>query len=232
MSYTREQFNSDLSKFYISFDFVKSLLDKYFKNPKDNWDIFTTNIHHALYCYDENNELKMRNSISKKNMGIVAYAFKKAMDMDRKEKAEALRLAKLSEFANKSDYYGNVGDKFKGNPIKLTLMSCPSFETQFSYTYIWNMRDDEGRNFVWFSSSCPSGMVAQLARKIRWDDELDEDYRNKEVARLGKIESNIDSNVPVSFTIIGGSIKEHKEYTDRNGIVTKQTVITRCKVEF
>ena len=115
------------------------------------------------------------------------------------------------------------------------------------------MKDEAGHSIVWFSSNGAFSMVNReresLVNEIRSycvekynshniseavknhseDEKLQNDW--SENLRLQEIEKMIDAGVPVEFEIIGGSIKDHKDYTDKNGITYKQTVVTRCKID-
>lgn len=50
--------------------------------------------------------------------------------------------------AEKSEHYGNVGDKVD---LQLTLVAARGFNTQFGWTNVYTFVDSEGRQFVWFT---------------------------------------------------------------------------------
>ena len=113
------------------------------------------------------------------------------------------------------------------------------------------MKDEAGYSIIWFSSNGPRSMIRResLVSELRSyclekcnsrliddviknhpeDEKLQNDW--SENLRLLKIEEFIDAGVPVELEIIGGSIKDHKDYIDKNGITYKQTVVTRCKID-
>lgn len=204
---TRNKGNEILSKIEVTFDYMKSLFHKYFKNKDENWDSFTENMHNALYTTNDNGEFILRTYIHKKTLGTVAYAFKKAYDMDAKEKTIALKNSMISEMANTDEFYGNIGDSFKKNNVHVTLISTRSFEGAYGFTWLYTMKDSVGHTFVWFASNPITNYL------------MEEEVRNA-----------IAHNEIVEFDIVGGSIKNHKTYTDKNGVETKQTIITRCSL--
>ena len=114
------------------------------------------------------------------------------------------------------------------------------------------MKDEAGHSIVWFSSHGPSSMIRGIREsliselrtycmdnfklcinemKAEHPDDKFFSEKYSENLRLLKIEESIDAGVPVEFEIVGGSIKDHKDYTDKNGITYKQTVVTRCKID-
>lgn len=193
---------------------------------------------------------ELRKSISNKLLGIAIYGFISAKkNHDKIIQNEAKK--RLIEKTLNNEYFGQVGDKFKGHPLKVRLEKINCFENDFGYTYLWNMKDEAGHSIVWFSSNGPRSMIRResLVSELRSyclekynsrliddviknhpeDEKLQNDW--SENLRLLKIEESIDAGVPVELEIIGGSIKDHKDYTDKNGITYKQTVVTRCKID-
>ena len=226
---------------------IKTLIKNYYSSiDEDTCTMFELNMKNSIL--DTNGEVK--SYISERILGTALYAIFNAVKETRRLEAKK----KLAELNNLDEYYGAVGDKFKGKPVHLHLIKYSSFETQFGWTFIWNMKDNDGRTFVWFSSSSPAGMVMRiregLISEMRSLPTGFEDYRNSitewkcvstdenfiklwnENHRLYEIEKQITDGVPVEFDLVGGSIKEHKEYTDRDGITVKQTVVTRCKLNW
>jgi len=99
---------------------------------------------------------------------------------------EDAREAKRLAIAEKSSFVGQIKERLQ---LTLTITFTTSFETMYGTSFLYNMVDDQGNVFVWFSS------VAIRADK-------------------GDVWT------------LKGTVKEHKIYRD-----TKQTVLTRCKVE-
>lgn len=219
------------------------------ENPAND---FLLNARATFFKTNNQGVRELRERISNKFIGIAIYGFISAKkNHDRIVQNEAKK--RLIEKTLNNEYFGQVGDKFKGHPLKVRLEKINCFENDFGYTYLWNMKDEAGHLIVWFSSNGPSYMIQQiresLISEMRNLPTGFEDYRNSlyekkcvskdenfiklwnENHRLLKIEESIDAGVPVEFEIIGGSIKDHKDYTDKNGITYKQTVVTRCKVD-
>ena len=224
---------------------IKTLLKEYYSGiDEDTCSMFDLNMKNSIL--DTKGEVKAY--ISEKILGTALYAVFNAVKETRRLEAKK----KLVELNNCDEYYGAVGDKFKGKPVHLHLARISSFETDFGWTYIWNMKDDDGRTFVWFSSNGPEGMIRKIREGIvnemrenfhdDWKanlhkeecDSTDENFIKlwNENKRLCGIEESIGNGVPVELNLVGGSIKEHKEYTDRDGITVKQTVVTRCKINW
>ena len=193
---------------------------------------------------------ELRQAIPNKFIGIAIYGFISAKkNHDKIIQNEAKK--RLIEKTLNNEYFGQVGDKFKGHPLKVRLEKINCFENDFGYTYLWNMKDEIGHSIIWFSSNGPRSMIRResLVSELRSyylekynssliddviknhpeDEKLQNDW--SENLRLLKIEEFIDAGVPVELEIIGGSIKDHKDYIDKNGITYKQTVVTRCKID-
>lgn len=193
---------------------------------------------------------ELRQAIPNKFIGIAIYGFISAKkNHDKIIQNEAKK--RLIEKTLNNEYFGQVGDKFKGHPLKVRLEKINCFENDFGYTYLWNMKDEAGHSIIWFSSNGPRSMIRResLVSELRSyclekynsiliddviknhpeDEKLQNDW--SENLRLLKIEEFINAGVPVELEIIGGSIKDHKDYIDKNGITYKQTVVTRCKID-
>lgn len=194
---------------------IKDLIKNYYSNiNEDTATMFDINMKNSLLDSEGN----LKDYISEKVFGIALYAVFNAVKKTRE--AEARK--KIAEMNSCNEYFGNIGDKFKGNPLHVTLVKCPSFETDYGTTYVWNMKDDEGHDIVWFSSNSPNGMIYHLGSEC----ENAEEKKN-----LGNVSVALDNGSPISFDIVGGSIKDHKEYTNRDDVSTKQTIVTRCKID-
>jgi hypothetical protein len=111
-------------------------------------DEFSTNVHGVMFDpYSE--ELKLRDDIDMKYLGIACYAFvgaKKAHDKELEKQARA----KMYKDSVKDEWFGNVGDKFEK---ELMFEKIIGFEGYYGYTYFLFFRDEEGRVFKWSSSN-------------------------------------------------------------------------------
>lgn len=231
------------------FSEMKEWLNEAFnvENPAND---FLMNARATFFRTNNQGVRELRNAIPKKFIGIAIYGFISAKkNHDKIIQKEAKK--RLIEKTLNNEYFGQVGDKFKGHPLKVRLEKINCFENDFGYTYLWNMKDEAGHSIVWFSSNGPRSMIRResLVSELRnyclekynsrliddviknhpEDEKLQNDW--SENLRLAKIEESIDAGVPVELEIIGGSIKDHKDYTDKNGITYKQTVVTRCKID-
>lgn len=231
------------------FSEMKEWLNEAFnvENPAND---FLMNARATFFKTNNQGVRELRNAIPKKFAGIAIYGFISAKkNHDKIIQNEAKK--RLIEKTLNNEYFGQVGDKFKGHPLKVRLEKINCFENDFGYTYLWNMKDEAGHSIVWFSSNGPRSMIRResLVSELRSyclekynsrliddviknhpeDEKLQNDW--SENLRLLKIEESIDAGVPVELEIIGGSIKDHKDYTDKNGITYKQTVVTRCKID-
>lgn len=233
-----------------SFSEMKEWLNEAFnvENPAND---FLSNARATFFRTNDQGVRELRQAIPNKFLGIAIYGFISAKkNHDKIIQNEAKK--RLVEKTLNNEYFGQVGDKFKGHPLKVRLEKVNCFENDFGYTYLWNMKDEAGHSIIWFSSNGPHSMIRQTREKIMSDlhdycrDKLnttihiaelehsdDENFIKlwNENHRLYEIEESIDAGVPVELEIIGGSIKEHKDYTDKNGITYKQTIVTRCKID-
>lgn len=233
-----------------SFSEMKEWLNEAFnvENPAND---FLSNARATFFRTNDQGVRELRYAIPNKFIGIAIYGFISAKkNHDKIIQNEAKK--RLIEKTLNNEYFGQVGDKFKGHPLKVRLEKVNCFENDFGYTYLWNMKDEAGHSIIWFSSNGPHSMIRQTREKIMSDlhdycrDKLnttihiaelehsdDENFIKlwNENHRLYEIEESIDAGVPVELEIIGGSIKEHKDYTDKNGITYKQTIVTRCKID-
>ena len=111
-------------------------------------DEFSINVHGVMFDpYSE--ELKLRDDIDMKYLGIACYAFvgaKKAHDKELEKQARA----KMYKDSVKDDWFGNVGDKFEK---ELMFEKIIGFDGYYGYTYFLFFRDEEGRVFKWSSSN-------------------------------------------------------------------------------
>lgn len=228
---------------------IKTLLVDFYKNiDDDTCTLFDFNMKHAIL----DNKGNLKSYISEKTIGIALYSVFNAINKTRKEEEKRLRTEKLNALHEKDEFFGEVGYKFKGHPLHVTLTRTASYETDFGTTFVWNMVNDEGNIIVWKSSCSPYGNVTielnhkgeELRDYCRSNfncsiNEMRESHMNDErfatsikyLDHLKEIQKAIENNIPISFDIVGGSIKEHKVYTDRNGVNYKQTMVTRCKID-
>ena len=234
-----------------SFSEMKEWLNEAFnvENPAND---FLSNARATFFRTNDQGVRELRQAIPNKFLGIAIYGFISAKkNHDKIIQNEAKK--RLIEKTLNNEYFGQIGDKFKGHPLKVRLEKVNCFENDFGYTYLWNMKDESGHSIVWFSSNGPHSMIREiresLISEMRSLPTGFEDYRNSlsekrciskdenfiklwnENHRLYEIEESIDAGVPVELEIIGGSIKDHKDYTDKNGITYKQTIVTRCKID-
>lgn len=232
------------------FSEMKEWLNETFNidNPAND---FLTNARSTFFRTNLQGVRELRKLIPNKFLGIAIYGFISAKNNhDKIIQNEAKK--KLIEQNLNNEYFGQIGDKFKGHPLKVRLEKINCFENDFGYTYLWNMKDEAGHSIVWFSSNGPINLIRQVREKIVaevsdycWSKfqvtlhqmemyHADDEYYSKtwgENLRLQEIEKMIDAGVPVELEIVGGTIKDHKDYTDKSGITYKQTILTRCKID-
>lgn len=232
------------------FSEMKEWLNETFnvENPAND---FLSNARATFFRTNNQGVRELRNAIPNKYVGIAIYGFISAKkNHDKIIQNEAKK--KLIEKTLNNEYFGQIGDKFKGHPLKVRLEKINCFENDFGYIYLWNMKDEAGHSIVWFSSHGPSSMIRGIRESLISElrtycmdnfklcinemktEHPDDKFFNEKYSenlRLLKIEESIDAGVPVELEIIGGSIKDHKDYTDKNGITYKQTVVTRCKID-
>ena len=167
-------------------------------------DEFSSNIHAVMFEQqtESNPELKLREDINIKYLGLACYAF---VGAKRWNDRRLEKLAKEQMYKNgiKDEWFGEVGAKFEK---ELMFEKIFAYENNYGYyggiTYILIFRDEEGRVYKWSSSK---------GTYQAWC---------KDNGREGYCEYEIGKKY-----LLKGSIKAHDEY---NGV--KQTVITRCKV--
>lgn len=234
-----------------SFSEMVEYLNKAF-NVENLTNDFLMNARATFFRTNYQGVKELRKRIPNKFEGVAIYGFISAKkNHDKIIQKEAKK--KLIEKTLNNEYFGQVGDKFKGHPLKVRLEKINCFENDFGYTYLWNMKDEAGHSIVWFSSNGPHSMIRQIreplvselrnycsekynSRSIEdmikshlEDEKLQNDW--SENLRLSKIEEFIDAGVPVELEIIGGSIKDHKDYINKDGITFKQTIVTRLKID-
>jgi hypothetical protein len=189
-------------------------VEKQIETIKKFWDIkkgytndFEFNIFSNLYS---NSEFNMK--VPSKNLGIVCWAFWKALNM-------AIKDSLVKEDKNNSEFLGEIKDKITitGN-IKL----INSFNTNYGYgqdgiTYLYQIETERGLA-KWFSSKDLSEEMASkdLEKKGEFDyQELVE----KMIAYNEKLK-----NEGMDVTL-KGTIKNLEIFKEQ-----KQTVLTRCKI--
>ena len=161
-------------------------------------DEFSTNVHGVMFDpYSE--ELKLRDDIDMKYLGIACYAFvgaKKAHDKELEKQARA----KMYKDSVKDEWFGNVGDKFEK---ELMFEKIIGFEGYYGYTYFLFFRDEEGRVFKWSSSNGSYKCWSSVSGN--------DGYCDYEVGKK---------------YLIKGSIKDHSEYNGvKQTVITRCKVL-------
>ena len=154
---------------------IKTLIKEYYSNiDEDSCSMFELNMKNSIL----NTKGELKPFISEKVLGTALYAIFHCVNETRRIEAKK----KLAQLNTLNEFFGSVGDKFKSKPVHLHLIKTSSFETQFGFTFIWNMRDDDGRTFVWFSSSSPFDSVNSVRERIfksLRDDYVMEYHKNR-----------------------------------------------------
>lgn len=161
-------------------------------------DEFSTNVHGVMFDpYSE--ELKLRDDIDMKYLGIACYAFvgaKKAHDKELEKQARA----KMYKDSVKDDWFGNVGDKFEK---ELMFEKIIGFDGYYGYTYFLFFRDEEGRVYKWSSSNGSYKCWSSVSGN--------DGYCDYEVGKK---------------YLIKGSIKDHSEYNGvKQTVITRCKVL-------
>ena len=170
-----------------------------------NWDNlcgeFEINVHSTMFepQTESNPEIKLRQEIDLKYLGIACYAFVGAKKAHDKE-LEKLAREKMYKDSCKDEWFGNVGDKFEK---ELMFERIIGFEGYYGYTYFVFFRDEEGRVYKW---STGKGTY-QCWHKTNGRDA----YLEYEVGKK---------------YLIKGSVKEHSEYKGvKQTVITRCKVL-------
>lgn len=113
-------------------------------------DEFTSNIHAVMFEQqtESNPELKLREDVNYKYLGLACYAFVGAKRWhDRELEKEAK--AKMYKDSVADEWFGEVGAKFEK---ELMFEKIIGFENDYGYTYFLFFRDEEGHVYKWSSS--------------------------------------------------------------------------------
>lgn len=194
---------------------IKGKTDKNFVyvEPKTKWedmvewlkaaygeakDEFSTNVHGVMFDpYSE--ELKLRDDIDMKYLGIACYAFVGAKKAHDKE-LERLAKEKMYKDSVKNEWFGAVGDKFEK---ELMFEKIIGFEGYYGYTFFLFFRDEEGRVFKWSTGK-------QFYECWCKDN--------------GK-KGDVDYEVGKKY-LIKGSVKDHSEYNGvKQTVITRCKVL-------
>ena len=148
---------------------------------------FEINVHSTMFepQTESNPDVRLRDEIDLKYLGIACYAFVGAKKAHDKE-LERLAKEKMYKDSIKDEWFGNVGDKFEK---ELMFERIIGFEGYYGYTYFVFFRDEEGRVYKW---STGKGTY-QCWHKTNGRDA----YLEYEVGKK---------------YLIKGSVKEHDEY--------------------
>lgn len=118
-----------------------------------------------------------------KNIGLLAYlpfGYKKAMEKMEREQKER------GENVN-FKYFGEIGKRYKNIPVTLSVLT--SYDTDYGYTYIYKMADDNNHIFTWKTGKGfePGNYIITMSVK---DHKEYRGQKQTEVTRckLGKIE--------------------------------------------
>lgn len=170
-----------------------------------NWDNlcgeFEINVHSTMFepQTESNPDIKLRDEIDLKYLGIACYAFVGAKKAHDKE-LERLAREKMYKDSIKDEWFGNVGDKFEK---ELMFERIIGFEGYYGYTYFVFFRDEEGRVYKW---STGKGTY-QCWHKTSGRDA----YLEYEVGKK---------------YLIKGSVKEHDEYKGvKQTVITRCKVL-------
>ena len=181
--------------------------------PKTNWedmkewlkaayseikDEFTGNIHSVIFDpYSE--ELKLRDEINLKYLGLACYAFVGAKRNHDKE-LERIAREKAYKDGTADEYFGEVGSKFEK---ELMFEKEIGFEGYYGYTYFLFFRDEEGRVFKWSTGNATYEAYSTASNRNGFCDyEVGEKYLMK------------------------GTIKDHSEYKGvKQTVITRCKVL-------
>lgn len=127
---------------FVPKEFQEEMLSKGAK--KHGWNIYLFSESQADYdCI----ELDAKDCCSADIYGVYYdynFIFMNKLVADVQEKER-------KALAEKSAYYGNVGDKIDG--LEVTVKNIFDYETQFGIMYIYIMEDSNGHQFKWNTSS-------------------------------------------------------------------------------
>ena len=170
-----------------------------------NWDNlcgeFEINVHSTMFEPQtaSNPDIKLRDEIDMKYLGIACYAFVGAKKSHDKELEKQAR-AKMYRDSVKDEWFGNVGDKFEK---ELMFEKIIGFDGYYGYTFYIFFRDEDGRVFKWSTNKG----TYQCWHKINGRDA----YLEYEVGKR---------------YLIKGSIKEHSEYKGiKQTVITRCKVL-------
>lgn len=170
-----------------------------------NWDNlcgeFEINVHSTMFepQTESNPDIKLRDEINLKYLGIACYAFVGAKKAHDKE-LERLAKEKMYKDSIKNEWFGNVGDKFEKEVMFEKIIG---FEGYYGYTYFVFFRDEDGRVFKWSTNKG----TYQCWHKTNGRDA----YLEYEVGKK---------------YLIKGSIKEHSEYKGiKQTVITRCKVL-------
>ena len=165
------------------------------------YDEFKMNCHSTLFepQTESNPELRFRDEIDLKYLGIACYAFVGAKKAHDKE-LERLAKEKLYKAGCADDWFGTVGAKFEK---ELMFEKIIGFEGYYGYSYFIFFRDEEGHVFKWSSSN---GSYRCWHKTSGRDAYLDYEVGKK--------------------YLIKGTIKEHDEYKGvKQTVITRCKVL-------
>ena len=162
---------------------------------------FEMNCHSTMFepQTESNPELRLRQEIDLRYLGIACYAFVGAKKVHDKE-LERLAKEKMYREGTLDEYFGNVGDKFEK---ELMFERIIGFEGYYGYTYFIFFRDEEGHVFKWSTSNGTYHMYHKTNGK--------EGYLDYEVGKK---------------YLIKGTVKEHSEYKGiKQTVITRCKVL-------
>lgn len=162
---------------------------------------FKMNAHAILFepQTESNPELKLRQDIDMKYLGIACYAFVGAKK-DHDKELERLAREKMYKDGCADDYFGNIGDKFEK---ELMFEKIIGFEGFYGYTYFLFFRDEDGHVFKWSSSNGSYKCWSSIS--------CNDGYCEYEIGKK---------------YLIKGSIKDHAEYKGvKQTVITRCKVL-------
>lgn len=134
--------------------------NKYYDNARECIDFFN-NIDRDLF---ENNTFynNLKSAVTSKycklHSGFIACAPKSMVLLQDK----LLRAEKLQEQANKSQYFGNIGDKFIRD---FKVENVYGYDSQYGYVYINILEDAEDNIFVWKTTTTALEIGKEITAK-------------------------------------------------------------------
>lgn len=144
--------DSTASKTLRVFNMYNKEFDEYYEELKKDHSEFInrvidywSNIETGSNTYELNVLNIFKNGYVKFNqIGFIASAILPIIKEDQRKVENKNKL---------NEYYGNVGDKFKADPVSLTVVKILSFSNDFGYSYKVLFEDKEGRTFVWSTAN-------------------------------------------------------------------------------